>query len=70
VAVAVARGVAVAGWQWYRWIEEVGAVILVPEWQWQWLRGSFTVGKGQCGHFGTKKHMHQTGYFLVKTIHM
>jgi hypothetical protein len=34
--VAAARGVAVAGWQWYRWIEEVAAVRMVPKWAWQW----------------------------------
>jgi hypothetical protein len=44
-----ARWVAVAGWQWDQWIEEVLAVILVPgtTWQWQWLRGS-GCGSG-CG---------------------
>jgi hypothetical protein len=34
--VAVARGVAVAGWQWDRWKEEGEAVRMVVEWQWQW----------------------------------
>jgi hypothetical protein len=29
-AVAVAYRVAVAGWQWYRWIEEIRAVRMVP----------------------------------------
>jgi hypothetical protein len=27
--IRIGWGVAVAGWQWYRWIEEIGAVILV-----------------------------------------
>jgi hypothetical protein len=32
--------VVVAGWQWYRWIEEIKAVRMVPdrEWQWQYWR--------------------------------
>jgi hypothetical protein len=30
------RWVAVAGWQWYRWKEEVKAVRMIPVWEWQW----------------------------------
>jgi hypothetical protein len=30
------RGVAVDGWQWYRWIEDISAVILIPNKKWQW----------------------------------
>jgi hypothetical protein len=36
VRVAVARRVAVAGWQWYRWKEEVSAVRMVVVRAWQW----------------------------------
>jgi hypothetical protein len=35
------KWVAVAGWQWYSWIEEMNAVrmVVVRMWQWQyWLR--------------------------------
>jgi hypothetical protein len=33
---SIGWGVAVVGWQWYRWIEEVGAVRMVPIRTWQW----------------------------------
>jgi hypothetical protein len=34
----VAQGVAVARWEWYRWIRQVSAVrmVQVREWQWQY----------------------------------
>jgi hypothetical protein len=37
-AVAVARGVAVVGWQWYQSTEEISAVrmVVVRVWQWQY----------------------------------
>jgi hypothetical protein len=47
--------VAVAGWQWYRWIEESSAVILVlvRTWQWQyWLRlGGLKIGREKWKFF-------------------
>jgi hypothetical protein len=38
--VAVRWGVAVAGWEWWRWIEEIRAdrMVVVGGWQWQYWR--------------------------------
>jgi hypothetical protein len=43
----VAWGVAVAGCSWYRWIEEVKAVRMIPvgEWQWQYWQSCDHVKK-------------------------
>jgi hypothetical protein len=46
----------VVGWQWYRWIEGIGAIILVPvrEWQWQYCGSGRWLNAGQylrLGHF-------------------
>jgi hypothetical protein len=52
----VARGVAVAGWQWYQSIREVKAVrmVVVRKWQWQYWRScdiSPPKNQGKCFFF-------------------
>jgi hypothetical protein len=49
--VGVAWGVAVVGWEWYRWIEEIEAVRMVPVgmWQWQYWQRYEMKHRWQCG---------------------